>query len=164
MARLQNFPIWGRPLRLAYANEEGSPARGEGWPAGPDAERPATAPQQRPAPSGLPSTAGDLSEAASARRRIWGDAPEVRAEQKDAGNRGDTQTSAVRSAARGAVRLVLATGSRPAMDVLPLCTFSCWLSRAFAVCPWLTPGFSGARAAKPRGREQQAHGKCNGAF
>ena len=96
MGRLQNFPIWGRPLRLAYAQEDGSPARGEDRPA---PERPATAPHQRPAPSGLPSTAGDSSEAAGVRRRIW-DVPEVRAEQEDARDGGHTQMPAVRPPVR----------------------------------------------------------------
>lgn len=79
LGRLQNFPIWGRPLRLAFSRDEGQTVRSDAAQSKrqskrPDTERPVTAPQQRPAPSHLPSTAGDGSEATGARRRIW-DAP-----------------------------------------------------------------------------------------
>jgi hypothetical protein len=163
MGRLQNFPIWGRPLRLAYAQEDGSPARGEDRTA---PERPATAPQQRPAPIGLPSTAGDSSEAAGVRRRIW-DMPEVRTEQEDARHWVHTQTPAVRPPVRSpgaCVSCVLSArlrrGSAAAVWAHP-CSFL--QDRARAACPWLTPGWcwpcaegsqaTGART--PTGRKVQ---------
>ena len=71
MGRLQNFPIWGRPLRLAYSVEEGLIGRGDTSPSRKlDMERPATAPQQRAAPGNLTSPSGHVREA-GARRRIW---------------------------------------------------------------------------------------------
>jgi len=71
MGRLQNFPIWGRPLRLAYSVEEGMIGRGDTSPSRKlDMERPATAPQQRAAPGNLTSPSGHVREA-GARRRIW---------------------------------------------------------------------------------------------
>ena len=76
MARLQNFPIWGRQLRLAYSRDEEELEGGDvkqtrrGH-----IEHPATAPQQRRLPSSLRSPAGDRRAEGKVSRRIW-DEPE----------------------------------------------------------------------------------------
>lgn len=92
MERLQNFPIWGRPLRLAFSREDSTSARWDGaQPKRLDLERPKTAPQHRPAPSHLPSAAGERSEASGACRRIWdvsaNPATSIRTEQAEASHR-----------------------------------------------------------------------------
>jgi hypothetical protein len=74
MDRLQNFPIWGRPLRLAYAQVDATLGESESDAAMHlELERPATAPQNRTrhTASNFPSTVREDSESAALRRRFW---------------------------------------------------------------------------------------------
>jgi hypothetical protein len=77
MERLQNFPIWGRPLRLAFANADA--VLGQRRPDSAvrtEQDRPATAPQirSRQTASYLSLTAGEDNQDAGVRRRICGTA------------------------------------------------------------------------------------------
>ena len=67
MGRLQNFPIWGRPLRLCFADGRSSAKEQDGRPR---LERPSTAPpKERQSPS-HPQSAS-RSSGGSTRRNLW---------------------------------------------------------------------------------------------
>ena len=75
MERLQNFRIWGRPLRLAFANADA--VLGQRRPDSamrPEPDRPATAPQNRSRQTAthLSLTAGEDKQDAGLRRRFCG--------------------------------------------------------------------------------------------